>query len=227
VSRSALAVLSVVVAVLVAGCAGIEPDAQGLPAGSELVATSGSAMRAVTSAHFDLVVHGTVPGVLIRSARGDVDARGTARGSADVARTGSVDFVLVKGVFYVKGSTGGYRKAPPGGAGDVFALTSILNPNHGSARAVIGVNGATTQDRETVNGVACFRITGTIGVNSAAGLVPGIRTDVRATVWLAASGTHLPVRVEFTALRPAPGGNGTVDVSFSNVNTPVSVDAPV
>lgn len=222
------ALLTVVAALALAGCAGIEPDAQGLPAGSELVATSGSALRAVTSAHFRIDVTGAVPGVPIRSAEGDLDARGTARGSADIAESGTftkVDFVLVKGAFYVKGPTGGYQKAAP--AGNLFELTSILNPNHGVARVMIGVNGATTQDKETVNGVRCYRITGTVAEHNVAGLVPGITSDMDTTVWLGVKGAHLPVRAEFTARGSAGRQGGKVDVTFSNMNAPVAVTAPV
>lgn len=212
---------------ILAGCASIEPDLANLPAGSELVATSGVAMRSVTSMHFTMNVKGTVPGVAIRNAEGDLDAHGTARGSADIMESGGpakVNFVLLKGSFYVKDQTPGYQKVAPTDAGDLFDLTSILNPNHGIARVVVAVDGATTKDAETVNGVQCYRITGTLTHEQLAALVPGISSDVNATVWLTVSGEHLPVQAKFTVPR-SPGAE--VDVSISKVNSPVTVTAPV
>lgn len=219
----------VVAGLTVAGCASIEPDLGSLPAGSELVATSGTALRSVISAHFSIDVHGTVAGVAIRNAESDVDARGTAQGSAGVTDSGAltrVDFVLLKGSFYVKGPTGRYQKAAPTSAATVFDLTSILNPNHGIARAVIGVNGATTKDTETVDGVQCYRITGTVAASGVAAVAPGIQSDADATVWLTVSGEHLPVRAEFIVPGSHGSEGGKVDVSMSKVNAPVSVAAP-
>jgi lipoprotein LprG len=223
----ALAVVVVVALAVVTGCASIEPEAHSLPAGSELVATSGSAMRSVLSAHFSVDVHGRLAGASFRHAEGDVDARGTAQGSADVVRSGAtvkVGFVLLKGVFYVKGPTGGYQKSAPAAAAELYDLTSMFNPNHGMARTVIGVNGATTRDKETVDGVECYRITGTVAAKDVAAALPGIGSDARVTVWLAVSGAHLLVRAELARGRH---DDGTVDVSISDVNTPVSVAAPV
>ena len=224
--RPMLGILMVVPALALAGCASIEPDVGSLPAGSELVATSGAAMRSVTSTHFVIDVRGPLAGVAIRHAEGDVDARGTARGSADVAESGrptKVDFVLLNGSFYVQRQTGGYRKVAPTAATDVFGLTSILNPNHGMARVVTSVSDPTTRDTETMNGVDSYRITGTVAQQHIAPLVPGIRSDVRATVWLAVSDAHLPVRAEFAV--PGPRA-AKVDVSISKVNVPVTVTAP-
>jgi lipoprotein LprG len=219
--------LVVVAGLALAGCASIEPDVGSLPAGSELVATSGAAMRSVTSAHFTIDMTRPLPGVAIRHAEGDVDARGSARGSAEIAESGGlaeVNFILLKGGFYVQDQTGGYRKVAP--AGSLFGLTSMLNPNHGMARVVTSVDGATTRATETVNGVNCYRITGTVAQQQIAALLPGIRSDVGATVWLAVDDAHLPVRAEFAV----PGAHGSrpakVDVSISKVNVPVTVTVP-
>jgi lipoprotein LprG len=220
----------VVACLVLTGCASIEPDVQSLPAGSELVATSGNAMRSVTSAHFTVEVTGALVDVPVKSAEGDLDARGKAQGSATISESGKlakVHFILLKGAFYLKESTGGYRKTTPASAGNLFDLTSILDPNHGMARVVIGVNDATTMDTETVNGIECYRITGTLRQNELAALLPGIGSNVGATVWLAVSGAHLPVRAEFAVPGSAGSHGDKVDMSLSNVDTPVTVIAPV
>lgn len=227
--RLALGLLTAVAVLALTGCASIEPDVNSLPAGSELVATSGTAMRSVIRAHFTMDVHGTLAGVPIKTATGDLDARGTAKGSATIAESGAlvkVNFVLAKGNFYVKGPTGGYQKVAPATAGKLFGLTSILNPNHGISRVVLAVHGATTRDRETVSGVECYRITGTVANQEVAALIPGIRSNVDATVWLAVSGAHLPVRAQFTVPGSRDGHGATVDLSISDVNAPVTVTAP-
>lgn len=227
--RSPLGLLMIVAGLALAGCASIEPQVQGLPAGSELVATSSTAMRAVTSAHIAINVTGTLAGVSIRNAEVDVDAHGTAQGSATLRQSGEggkTDFELLKHDFYVKGPTGGYRKVAPETAGDLFDLTGILNPNRGVASMVDSVSGATVQDKETVRGVECYRITGTMTQNELGTVVPGVGSNVHATVWLATGGPHLPVRAEFVVPAVGGGGGGRIDLSISNVNTPVSVTAP-
>ena len=227
--RPALALFVIAAGMVLTGCASVVPNAGGLPVGSELLATSGTAMRAVTSAHLTVDVQGALPGVSIKHAAADLDAHGTAQGTARIVESGGpvkVDFVLLKHNFYVKRPTGGYQKAAPGTSGDLLDLTAALNPNHGLARLVMDVNGATTQDTETVDGVECYRVTGTADRHDLAAVVPGLRSDAAATVWVATSDFHLLVRAEY-AVAGLHGGRGAkVDVAISNVNAPVSVTAP-
>jgi lipoprotein LprG len=134
--------------------------------------------------------------------------------------------VLVNKTFYLKGATGGYQKVPAAFAGSLFDPSVILDPNRGVANLLTSVRGASTQDQESVNGTECYKITGKADKATVAAIVPGIGDDVTATIWIASSGQHLPVRAEFGV--PGQGGSqgAQVDVSISNVNAPVTVTAP-
>lgn len=224
-SRPLLGLLAA--ALLLTGCtSGGTPN---LPAAGTLLSSSGRAMRSVTSVHFAIDVEGTLAGVPIRNASGDLNARGQARGNAKISELGQfvqVDFVLVGRTFYVKGPTGGYQRIPAVLAGNLFDPTAILDPDRGVAKVLASVRGARTMARESVDGTNSYRVTGTIDENVVSALVPGIGRDVDATVWVAVAGRHLPVRAEFRV--PGAGGSqgARVDVDLSRINDPVSVTAP-
>jgi lipoprotein LprG len=223
-----LAALAALV-IAVTGCTSGNSGTASLPAASTLLAGSGAAMRGVTSVHFSITVNGTLSGVPIQNADGDLNSRGQARGNAKISELGQflqVDFVLVDKNFYLKGPTGGYQKVPASLAGTLFDPSAILDPNRGVAKVLTSVQGPSTQARETVDGVNCYRITGKVAKGVVAALVPGIGSDVATTVWVAADGQHLPVKAEFAV--PGAGGSqgAKVDVDISKVNAPVTVTAP-
>jgi lipoprotein LprG len=186
-------------------------------------------MRTVTSVHFAIAVNGTLPGVPIQNADGDLNAKGQAKGNAKISELGQllqVDFVLFDKNFYLKGPTGSYQKVPASLAGNLFDPTAILDPNRGVAKVLTSAQGASTQAKESVDGIDCYRITGKVGKDVVAALVPGIGSDVNATVWVTTADKHLPVKAEFAV--PGAGGSqgAKVDVDISKVNQPVTVTPP-
>jgi lipoprotein LprG len=216
---------------LVAACSssGGSANSGNLPAAGPLLATAGSSMSSVTSVHFSIVVNGTLAGVPIQNADGDLNAQGQAKGNAKVSLLGQltqVDFVLVDKVFYLKGPTGGWQKVSAALAGNLFDPSAILDPNRGVAKVLSGLQGAQTQARESVNGTDCYKITGKVAQNVVSAIIPGINVNVDATLWLATDAKHLPVKAEFAV--PGSGGaqGATVDVSFSGFDAPVTVTAP-
>jgi lipoprotein LprG len=216
-------------AIVATGCTSGGSGTGNLPAASTLLSNSGTAMRGVTSVHFAIAVDGTLGGVPIQNANGDLNAQGQAKGNAKISELGQlvqVDFVLVDKIFYLKGPTGGYTKVPAALAGNLFDPTAILDPNRGVAKVLTSVHDATTQAEESVDGIECYRIGGRVDKGVVAALLPGIGSDVTATVWVAADSRNLPVKAEFGV----PGADGSqgakVDVDISNVNEPVTVTAP-
>jgi len=95
-----------------------------------------------------------------------------------------------------------------------------------SPKVLTQTQGAQTQARESVNGTDCYRITGKVDKGVVSALIPGINQDVTATLWVTADSRNLPVKASFAV--PGSGGSqgATVDVTFSNVNQPVTVTAP-
>jgi lipoprotein LprG len=214
---------------LAACSSGGSANTANLPAAGPLLATAGSSMSSVTSVHFSIVVNGTLAGVPIQNADGDLNAQGQAKGNAKVSLLGQltqVDFVLVNQTFYLKGPTGGWQKVSAALAGNLFDPSAILDPNRGVAKVLGTMQGAQTQAQESVNGTDCYKITGKIAKNIVSAIIPGITVDVGATLWLATDAKHLPVKAEFAV--PGSGGaqGATVDVIFSQVNVPVTVTAP-
>jgi lipoprotein LprG len=222
--------LFVGIVALATGCtSGGSANTTNLPAASTLLASAGNSTRSVSSVHFSIVVHGTLAGVPIQNADGDLNSQGQATGSAKIALLGQltqVDFVLVNRTFYIKGPTGGYQKIAASIAGNLFDPTAILDPNRGIAKVLTQTQGAQTQGRESVNGIDCYRITGKVDKGVVSALIPGIGQNVDATLWVSADNKNLPVKAEFAVPGSGGGQGATVDVTFSNFNQPVTVTAP-
>ncbi|HEX3790739.1 MAG TPA: LppX_LprAFG lipoprotein [Pseudonocardiaceae bacterium] len=223
------ALVSAVLATLVAGCQNDSAAQPALPAGGPLLTTSAASMAAVTSVHFTLAVNGTLSTVPVQSAQGDLNAKGQAKGDAKLSELGQliqVDFVLIDGSLYIKGLTGGFQKIPATLAGQLFDPSAILDPDRGVAKVLSSVQNPHTDAQETVDGTTTYRVSGKVAKSVVAALIPGIASDVGTTVWVATDAKHLPVKAEFAV--PGQGGaqGATIDVTISNVNAPVSVSAP-
>ncbi|HEX3589241.1 MAG TPA: LppX_LprAFG lipoprotein [Pseudonocardiaceae bacterium] len=220
-------VVALVGLLLIAGCS--SSGSGSLPAAGTLLGNSGTSMRSVTSVHFSITVDGILPGVPVQNADGDLNAQGQAKGSAKISELGQtlqVDFVLVDKTFYLKGPTGGYQRIPAALAGNLFDPTAILDPNRGVAKVLTSVQGAATQGKESVDGVDCYKITGTVSKAVVSALLPGIAEDVGATIWVTADAKNLPVKAEFAVAGNGGTQGARVDVTISHVNEPVSVTVP-
>lgn len=223
---------ALVAAVSVAGCTGGSSDKAATTTtqgAQQLLARSAASMRGVTSVQFTLTVAGNLSAVPVHNASGSLNKAGDAKGNAQITELGQlvqVDFVLVGDTFYLKGPTGKYQKLPASLAESLFDPTAILDPNRGVAHVLASVQNPQPQGAETVNGVSTTKITGKVSSKVASQLVPGISTDVNATLWLANDDKALPVKAEFAV--PTTGGSSgaTVDVTLSNYNQPVTVTAP-
>ncbi|MEV0681117.1 LppX_LprAFG lipoprotein [Actinosynnema sp. NPDC050436] len=167
-------------ALLLAGCTSSSGD---LPAGSDLVGKSASAMRSVSSTHFTIKVDGELPDVTVKDAEGDLNAEGQSKGRAKVEQFGQlleVEYVLVDRDLYFKGPTGGFTKLPAALAGQVYDPTAILDPDRGVAKVLADAKDARTVRAEDGGHV----VEATVPKDVAAGLVPGIGGDVKATFTL-------------------------------------------
>jgi lipoprotein LprG len=235
--RTRLLVLCAALAVagtLAAGCqSGSNPAPTGstanTPSAAALLRTSSVSMRGVTSVQFALTVAGNLPAVPVHSATGSLNSAGQAKGNAEISEFGQVvqvDFVLTGNTFYLKGPTGGYQKIPASAAESLFDPTAILDPKRGVANVLANVQNPQSQGTETVNGTTTDKVTGKVGSAVVSQLVPGITSDVAATLWLAQDAKALPVKAEFSIPTTAGSSGATVEVTLSNYNQPVSVSAP-
>ncbi|MCU1684098.1 MAG: hypothetical protein JWQ81_4837 [Amycolatopsis sp.] len=219
----------VLVAALLAGCSGgggdaSAPAAAPLPDAATLLAASAQATGALTSAHIALDVTGTIPGLSVQSIDGDLTKAGSAKGTGKVSLGGElaeIEFVLTGGSLYVKGPTGGFQKLPASLASSIYDPSAILDPNRGVPKLLSTMADAKSVAAEDVNGTPTIKVTGKVTKDVLTSLLPGIQSDANATFWLARDGRHLPVKATI-----AFPGNGSADVTLSNVDKPVTVTAP-
>lgn len=226
-----LAVLASAALPLAAACTGgnAMTTSASLPAAATLLKTASATMASVHSVHFDLGVTGTLPGVPVQSASGDLNSQGQAKGNAKLSTFGQltqVDFVLLGSDFYLKGPTGGYSKVSAAMVSGLFDPSAILDPNRGVAKVLSNVHNAQTVGREQVNGADTYKITGSVDRTIVSSLVPGLDSTAQTTLWVTADSHDQPVKAEFAV--PGKGGaqGATVDVDISKANVPVTVTAP-
>lgn len=214
---------------LLAGCSGAGAPPE-LPPANELLSSSAAAMRTVTTAAIAIEVDPAATVVPIRSATGHLTADGEAEGSAVLSVFGSppleYQLVVTGGVLYLKGPTGGFTQIPLTVASGIFDPTAILDPSRGTAALLSAAENATTQARETVDGVDSYRVMAVFQQENVNALVPGVANAVPGVVWLDVATSRL-VRAELQ-LPDGPGEErgGLVTVRLSEYDAPVTITAP-
>ncbi|MEU5260626.1 LppX_LprAFG lipoprotein [Amycolatopsis sp. NPDC021455] len=211
-------------AAIVTGCS--SGGGTSLPDAGGLLKDSATAAGGVTSTHFTLKVNGTVPGLSVHSLDGDLTKAngGGAKGTGTLELMGQVvdaQFVLVDGSLYIKGPTGGFQRIPAMLSSSIYDPSAILDPQRGIPKVLSSVQGPKTDGQEDVGGTPTYRVTGTVPKDALAALVPGVSSDANATFWLRQDGGHLPVKASL-----GYQGGGSVDVTLSDVDKPVTVTAP-
>jgi lipoprotein LprG len=225
--------LALLLSVLV-GCTGQESAdrasasaaAQGtLPEADGFLKKAVSDTSTLKSARFSIITDGSATTLGISSADGVITREGDAKGTARLDQADTpmeLQFVVKGETLYVNGLTGGWQSVPLSAAASVYDPTAILDPQRGVAEILRTATGK-TEARETVNGVATYRIKATLSGKAVGTLVPGVTQDVVATLWVDADGARqLLHKVSF----PVPGQAGTVTVTFSDFDAPVTISAP-
>jgi lipoprotein LprG len=218
-----LVMLGVLGLVAISGCSSTStPDSAPLPDGATLVKDAATASKAFTSAHFTMKVTGSVPGLPVKELDGDLNKAGDAKGNAKLDQLGQtfqVDFVVVDKTIYIKGITGSWQKL--GDASKIFDTSAILDPDRGIAKLLGSVQSPKTEASEDVGGAKTFRVSGKVGKDGLAGLVPGVQSDVDAKVWVRED-NHRPAKATVDV---SPGNS--VEISLSDVDKAVTVEKPV
>lgn len=216
-----------VVAMMLTGCSSSTSSppstAASVPTGPALLATSATAMKAVTSAHFTLAVTGKIPDLQVQEAQGDLTNTGDAKGNAKIIEFGQlvqVEFVVTAKDLYLKGPTGGYTKLPAALAGQVYDPTAILNADKGVSKVLSSV----VNPAAPSSSGSTYLVTGTVPKAVAASLVPGIAADVSGTFTIDQASsqlTHVTLGLTGSDGKPA-----AVDFVLSDFNRTVAVTAP-
>jgi lipoprotein LprG len=215
----------------VAACSDDQQEADpNLPKGADLLREAAAATNDITSAHFTLKVNGTIPGLAVQSAEGDLTAKsgegGAAKGQVRMTLLGRLiegEFVLIDDKIHIKGPTGDFQELDASLVTGVYDPAAILDPDRGIAHVLTSVQDPKTVAVEDVDGVSAYKIVGRVSKDVIASLIPGIESDVDATVWVREDGDHQPLKA--TAVLPTED-NPSVDVTLSKLNEPVEITAP-
>ena len=222
------------VAVVSAGCTS-KSDPQAASGGRDAAALlneSAAATKDVKSAHFTLTVNGSIPGLSVHSAQGDLTKAGgpsgAAKGTVNMELLGNLfegEFVLVDDSIYIKGPTGPYQRLPASLIANLYDPSAILNPDKGISKVLSSVTDPKIEGNETVDGQATVKVSGRATKDAVSSIVPGVSSDVDITFWLREDNKQ-PVKAE-ARLPGTDGKPASVQVTLSDVDKPVAISKPV
>jgi LppX_LprAFG lipoprotein len=213
---------------------------------AKLVAESAKTTQTLRSVHIDLTAT-NLPKFPVSSVNGDVTSQqpgnGQAVGAAKFRATPDAPFVdtqflVTDKTFYTKGADGKYSSKGP--SEKIYDPAVILDKDKGLANVIKNVQNPKVDGKETINGVATVKVSGTIDANVVDPVIPTLGQGggtLPITLWIAdvppaATPTSIPSE------QPSPGtgpnlvrmvvnkDQGSVDVTLSNWAKPVTIPSP-
>lgn len=223
--------LFAVLAVVALGTAGCSGDNTPLPDGPQLLQQAATATREVQTVRFTLDVQGTVSGISISRAQGQLTRDGKVKGTAVITSTGQpaeAEFVIVGDTMYLKGPTGGFQKLPSSVAASVYDPTKILDDNLGLAALVAGASQPMVRAKESVDGTAAYRVEVTFAQNNLGILLPGsgAASDLPGELWISEADPHRPIKAKVQVPGSGEASGGTVTITLTGFNDPADITAP-
>lgn len=230
-TRPLLAVLLVFGLSLGTACTGEGGSAApaGLPDGAQLLRESAQAMSELKTVHFELEIEGSIPGVAIRSAEGDLTREGDVQGTGQLVQgeaTSEIEFVIVDDSLYLKGPTGGFQRLPASFAASVYDPSKILDPEVGVPAMVAGATQATTEAAEEVDGTPAYKIAVTVPKDKLGVLLPGVSNDLQGHLWVATADPKRLLRAKMNVPPQGDSEAASVTMTLSRFDEPVTVSPP-
>jgi lipoprotein LprG len=188
-----------------------------LPAGPDLMKKASEAMKAVKSATFSIATEGK-PSVPVKKADGRLTAAGDADGTITINVLGTlqeISFALVGDTVHFKGPTGGFQKMTRDQLAQFYDPSVILEPTKGISQLLAS---ATEPKVEAVES-GSYRVATTFPGQVVGQIIPGVTQGVNGKVWIDRATSRLT-----KASLPLQGG--TVTVSFSDYDAPVTITPP-
>ncbi|MEV0592200.1 LppX_LprAFG lipoprotein [Nonomuraea cavernae] len=188
-----------------------------LPAGPDLTKKASEAMKTVKSAAFSISTEGK-PKVPVKKADGRLTAAGDADGTITLEVLGNlqeITFALVGDTVHFKGPTGGFQKLTRADLAQLYDPSLILDPGKGVAQLL----STATDPRVEAEEGGAYRVATTFSGQVLGALVPGVTQGVNGKVWIDKAGSRL-TKIEL------PLQDGTVTVSFSDYDAPVTITPP-
>ncbi|GAA3083429.1 LppX_LprAFG lipoprotein [Streptosporangium carneum] len=204
---------------LVTACGGASDGAP--PDGPELVRRAAEAMRAVKSAAFAMETEGAPP-VPVRKATGRLSGAGDADGTIQLEVMGTlqeITFVLIGDTVHFKGVTGGFQRMSRSQLASIYDPSAILDPGKGVVQLLTNALNPRTEAEEKIEGTEAYRVSATLSQQVLAVMVPGLKQNVDATLWIdKVTGRLLKADLPLTG--------GKVIVTFRDYDVPVQITAP-
>jgi lipoprotein LprG len=200
-----------------------------LPDGAGLLRESAQAMSELQSVRFDLTVDGTVPGVAIRSAEGELTRDGDVKGTAQLSQgdaTSEIEFVIVDDSLYLKGPTGGFQRLPASFASSVYDPSKILDSAEGVPAMIAGATNAKTEAIEDVDGTQAYRIAVTVPKDRLTVLLPGVSSDLDGQLWVASDDPKRLLKAIMNVPAEGGGSPASVTLTLSGFDEPVDITPP-
>jgi lipoprotein LprG len=174
-------------------------------------------MKSVKSTSFSIATEGK-PKVPVKKADGRLTAAGDADGTITIDILGSlqeVSFALVGDTVHFKGPTGGFQKMTRQQLAQFYDPSVILEPTKGIAQLLAS---AADPRVEALEGDA-YRVATAFPGSAIGQIIPGVTQGVNGKVWLDKATSRL-------TKASLPLQDGTVTVSFSDYDAPVTITPP-
>lgn len=219
------------------------------PQGSQVIEESARTTQTLQSVHIALTAT-NLPKLPVSSVNADVtnQPQGNGRAVGDAKFRPAPDqpfvdtqFVVTNKTFYTKDPDGKYVVRGP--ADKIYDPGIILDKDKGLANVIKNVKDPKVETRETVNGIAVVKVTGTIDAAIIDPVIPTLGQgggQLPITLWIAdvfPTGTATPT-TSLASEAPSPGtgpnlvrfvvdkDQGSVDVTLSNWAKPVDIPNP-
>ncbi|GLW62913.1 lipoprotein LprG precursor [Actinomadura rubrobrunea] len=220
VKRGAIA-LGIVLVAATACSGGDDGGGEKQPPPQDTLRRASTAMRDLRSVAFTLSTEGD-PGVPVRSGDVRLLRNGDAEGTLNLQQSGQaveMKIVALGETFYVKGVTGGWQRYPKQLAAAMYDPSAVLDPNRGISRLLSSVAQPEAEKTEKVNGKDAYKVRGTLPKDVVAGLIPGLKGDVKGHVWVGTA-DHRLLKVKGDV------NGGSVTVTFTEFDKPYKISAP-
>jgi hypothetical protein len=211
------------------------------------LAESAKTTETLRAVHIDLAAT-NLPKLPVSSVVGDVTSQqqgnGQAVGEAKFRATPDAPFVdtqflVTDKKFYTKGADGKYNSVGP--SEKIYDPAVILDKDKGLANVIKHVQNPKVDGKETVNGVATVKISGTIDASVIDPVIPTMGQGggtLPITLWIADVSPASSPTSSIPSDQPSPGtgpnlvkmnvtkDQGSVEVTLSNWAKPVTIPSP-
>jgi len=221
---SAIAAVTVATG-LVAGCSGSTRTGS-LPEATALLQQSIETTKALTSAHIEITVTGTIEGLPLKKLSGELtNVPATAvQGNATITMGGSdidAELVVIDEHLFAALSADSWLDMGP--AVKIYDPSTILNPDTGLANMLSSFADAKSEAIEEVGGVETVKVTGQVSADAVNKLIPRLKATgpMPGTAWIEKDGDHKLVEA-----RLEPSNTSSIQMKMSDWNKPVTVTKP-